>query len=255
MHADEQAIRDLVQTWLNASTDDDLDRILTLMSDDVVFLTPGQKPFGKDTFAAASRASRGKVRVEAAGDVQEVRVEGGLGFCWTRLNVKVSPAQGGEAKQFSGYSLSILRKEPDGRWVFFRDANLVLPEQKPKAVRGAVPVFHVSSVAKSIAWYRDVLGFSADPFGPPDEPVFAILCRDGVELMLQSNFGETGKTRPATPEQGWSAYLRVADVHGVREAVLAKLPDAKPIVTREYGCLEFNLTDPDGHVLVIGQCG
>jgi hypothetical protein len=26
-------------------------------------------------------------------------------------------------------------------------------------------------------------------------------------------------------------------------------------VAREYGCQEFAVTDPDGHVLVFGQCG
>ena len=28
----------------------------------------------------------------------------------------------------SGYTLTLLRKEPDGRWVLFRDANLLTPE-------------------------------------------------------------------------------------------------------------------------------
>jgi uncharacterized protein (TIGR02246 family) len=42
VHADEQAIRELVQTWLRASAAGDLDQVLALMSDDVVFLTPGQ---------------------------------------------------------------------------------------------------------------------------------------------------------------------------------------------------------------------
>jgi hypothetical protein len=54
---------------------------------------------------------------------------------------------------------------------------------------------------------------------------------------------------------GLNAYLRVLDVRGVRESVLARVPDAPPIETREYGCKEFSLTDPDGHLLVIGECG
>src|SRR5437773_77199 len=114
MHGDEQAIRDLVHAWLKASTVGDLDHVLTLMSDDVVFLTPGQKPFGKEAFAAASRASQGKVRIEAAGEVQEVAVAGDLAYAWTRLSVSVAPAQGGEPKRLSGYTLTVLRKQPDG---------------------------------------------------------------------------------------------------------------------------------------------
>jgi uncharacterized protein (TIGR02246 family) len=255
VHADEQAIRELVQTWLRASAAGDLEQVLTLMSDDVVFLAPGQKPFGKEAFAAASRASHGKVRIDARGEVQEVHVAGDLAFCRTRLRVTVAPTQGGETKRLAGHTLSVLRRQPDGRWVLARDANLLTAEAKQRTVQAAVPVFQVASVARSVAWYRDVLGFTADPVGPPDEPVFAILRRDGVELMLQKACPGATPARPATTEQGWNVYVRVADVRAVRAAVLAHLPGVTPIVAREYGCREFTVTDPDGHVLVFGECG
>ena len=64
MNTDEQAIRQLIQTWIEASANQDIDQMLPLMSDDIVFLTPGQKPFGKQVFAAAARASARKVRLE-----------------------------------------------------------------------------------------------------------------------------------------------------------------------------------------------
>ena len=51
MSDDESEIRALIQTWLTASAAGELDRVLALMSDDIVFLTPGQKPFGKAAFA------------------------------------------------------------------------------------------------------------------------------------------------------------------------------------------------------------
>jgi uncharacterized protein (TIGR02246 family) len=251
VHADEQAIRDLVRTWLRASAAGELDQVLALMSDDVVFLTPGQKPFGKEAFASAARASHGKVRIDAESAVQEVQVAGDLAFCRTRLSVAVAPAEGGETKRLTRHTLSVLRKQPDGRWLLVRDANLLTPEPNQQSIRAAVPVFPVTSVARSVAWYDDVLGFKADPFGPPEEPVFAILRRDGVELMLQKT---CGVARPALSGLGMNVYLRVDDVHKVRRSALARVPDA-PIETREYGCQKFSLTDPDGHVLVIGQCG
>jgi uncharacterized protein (TIGR02246 family) len=218
------------------------------MSDDVVFLTPGQKPFGKEAFATASH---GKVRIDAESEVQEVQVAGELSFCRTRLRVTVTPAESGETKRLTGHTLSVLRKEPDGRWLLVRDANLLMPESRQPSVRAAVPVFQVESVTRSAGWYRDVLGFKSDPFGPPNEPAFAIVRRDEVELMLQRTSGET---RPSLSALGMNAYIRVADVHKVRELVLVQVPDAPPIETRGYGCQEFSLTDPDGHVLVIGQC-
>jgi uncharacterized protein (TIGR02246 family) len=134
MHPDEQAIRDLVQTWLKASASGDLDQVLALMSDDVVFLTAGQKPFGKQAFATASRGSAGKVRTEGSADVQEVQVAGDLAYCWVQLNITLRTPEGAEVKRLSGYSLSVLRKQ-EGRWVIARDANLVTPvKEGPRAV-------------------------------------------------------------------------------------------------------------------------
>src|SRR3954451_22301935 len=134
MHADEQAIRDLVQTWLKASVAGDLDQVLALLSDDVIFLTPGQKPFGKQAFATASHASAGKVRAEGSADVQEVQVAGDLAYCWVRLTITLRTPEGTEVKRLSGSSLSVLRKQ-DGRWVITRDATLLSPvKQGPKAV-------------------------------------------------------------------------------------------------------------------------
>ena len=44
MTNDEKAIRNVISSWQKATAEGDLDRILTLMSEDVVFLTPGQPP-------------------------------------------------------------------------------------------------------------------------------------------------------------------------------------------------------------------
>jgi uncharacterized protein (TIGR02246 family) len=54
MQNDEQTIRELVDTWMAASKSGDLATVLSLMSDDVVFMVPGKEPFGKDAFAATS---------------------------------------------------------------------------------------------------------------------------------------------------------------------------------------------------------
>jgi uncharacterized protein (TIGR02246 family) len=44
MPTDEDAIRQLVTTWLDASRAGETDKVLSLMTDDVVFLTPGHPP-------------------------------------------------------------------------------------------------------------------------------------------------------------------------------------------------------------------
>lgn len=125
MISDKQAIRDLVAAWMEASAAGDLDTVLSLMADDVVFLVPGQAPFGKDEFAEHSRGMDG-MHVEGSAEIEEIEVLGDWAFLRNRLTITVTPDGSGEAMlKRSGYTLSILRKAPDGRWLLARDANLL----------------------------------------------------------------------------------------------------------------------------------
>lgn len=134
MDPDEQAIRSLVTTWLEASAAGDLARVLELMADDVVFLGPGRPPMrGRDGFAAASRAMAGQSRLEGTVDIQEIRVFGDWAYCWNQLSITVHPVAGGSPTRLNGPALSVLRKERDGRWVIFRDANMVAPSGTERA--------------------------------------------------------------------------------------------------------------------------
>jgi uncharacterized protein (TIGR02246 family) len=124
MQSDDQAIRQLIATWLNASKAGDTEKVLSLMAEDVVFLVPGQPPMrGKAAFAAAQGALS-QFNIEANSEVQEIKVFGEWAYCWTTLTVVVTPRKGGAAVKRSGNTLSILQKE-GGSWVIVRDANLL----------------------------------------------------------------------------------------------------------------------------------
>ena len=124
-----------------------------------------------------------------------------------------------------------------------------------RTLLSAAPVFRVVSVARSVEWYRDALGFDADPFGDPADPSFASLNRDGVEIMLQKVSREAGESRSATKAGGgWDAYIRILHIHGFRASIQSKLNTEIAIRETEYGCSELTVVDPDGHVLVFGEC-
>ena len=122
MTDDERAIRDLVATWLRTSQAGDIDAVLSLMTDDVVFMVPGREPFGKAEFAASSRGMK-DVRMEGASDIRELRVLGDWAYLRNYLQVTMTPP-GGTPMRRAGYTLTILRKQ-DGRWLLARDANLL----------------------------------------------------------------------------------------------------------------------------------
>ena len=124
MQDDEHAIRQLVTTWLDASKAGDTKKVLSLMTEDVVFLVTGQPPIrGKAAFAA-SQAALKNAKIDATGEIQEIKVLGDWAYMWTRLSVVITPARGATPIKRAGNTLSILRRQAGG-WVIARDANML----------------------------------------------------------------------------------------------------------------------------------
>jgi uncharacterized protein (TIGR02246 family) len=125
---DEAQIRALVATWMAATKAGDVDTVLGLMTDDVVFLVPGKPPMRKSEFAAAARAqaSAKAPKMDGKSEIQEVEVVGDRAFTWARLSVVVTPPDGSAPVERQGHTLSVFKKE-GGRWRLARDANLLGP--------------------------------------------------------------------------------------------------------------------------------
>ena len=120
---DERAIRQLIDTWMAASKAGDTATVLSLMTDDVVFMVPGREPFGKEAFAAAAQGMQG-VTIDGKSEIVELKVLGEWAYLRGRLQMAMTPP-GGNPIQRSGYTLTILRKGADGKWRLARDANLL----------------------------------------------------------------------------------------------------------------------------------
>ena len=130
MQNDEQAIREVVADWQKAAAAGDLSKLLNLMAEDVVFYVVGQPPMrGREAFAAAFRAAVQQVRIESTARIEEIQIAGNFAHLANHLTVTMTPLQGGASMRRSGYTLTIMRKEPDGCWVLYRDANMLAPEQ------------------------------------------------------------------------------------------------------------------------------
>jgi uncharacterized protein (TIGR02246 family) len=123
VNAEEQAIRDLIDTWMKASRDGDTATVLSLMTDDVVFMVPGHEPFGKAAFAVAAESMK-NVTIDGRASIVELEVLGDVAYLRNHIDMSMTPADGAPVHR-SGYTLTILRKQRDGRWLLARDANLV----------------------------------------------------------------------------------------------------------------------------------
>ena len=118
--SEQQAIRDTVQRWMDASKAGDAETVLSMITDDVVFLRAGHPPMRRDEFAKGqhAQASGNAPQFEGEAQPQEILVLGDWAVLWTKLRVE------GAGKTRAGYTLSLMKKE-DGRWKIARDANLL----------------------------------------------------------------------------------------------------------------------------------
>jgi uncharacterized protein (TIGR02246 family) len=133
MQRDEQAIRQVITSWMAATKAGDLDTVLGLMADDVVFLVAGQPPMiGKAAFAAAARGQEGQAppQFDGTSEVREITLCGEWAFVWTALTVVVTPPGGGESITRAGHTLSVFQKQND-RWLLARDANMLATRAAP----------------------------------------------------------------------------------------------------------------------------
>ena len=126
MSVDELAIRSVVTSWIEATKRGDIQSVLDLMTEDALFLVPGQPPMNKAAFEAASRSqASARVPIDAQSEIQEVRIEGTMAYMWSHLTVTVTPAGASDSIKRAGHTLTVFRKVGD-RWLLCRDANLLV---------------------------------------------------------------------------------------------------------------------------------
>lgn len=128
MQRDEEQIRQLVSTWMAATKAGDTETVLSLVSEDVVFLVAGRPAMRKSDFAVAAHAQSGAgaPQFDGVSEIQEIKILGDWAYMWSKLTVVVTPSDGGKSVTRAGHTLSILKKER-GKWMLARDANMLAP--------------------------------------------------------------------------------------------------------------------------------
>jgi len=121
---DEQAIRELISTWMIASRSGDTAKVLSLMTEDAIFMVPGGEPFGREVFEAAVKAAPGAPQIDGTVTVIELKVLGDWAFARNHIDLTITPP-GGEPVRRSGYTMTLFRKDADSQWKLARDANLL----------------------------------------------------------------------------------------------------------------------------------
>jgi catechol 2,3-dioxygenase-like lactoylglutathione lyase family enzyme len=116
----------------------------------------------------------------------------------------------------------------------------------------------VKDFAKSLAFYRDTLGFSVVSALPPAAPhVFAWIQRGGVHVFLndlatvQKDPVLTKRYKPGPG--GVAMFVLMTGIDDLYGGIKGKATVTEPIETKAYGSREFTITDPDGYVITFSE--
>jgi uncharacterized protein (TIGR02246 family) len=123
-----------MEEWRRLTVDQDVEGLLALTADDVVFLTPGNQPVGREQFADGLRAVFAKARIEPKQTIKEIQTFADVGYAWSELSVDLTPKDGGPKVHNQGHTLTVFRRSTQGVWQIARDANLMLGAGNPDRV-------------------------------------------------------------------------------------------------------------------------
>jgi uncharacterized protein (TIGR02246 family) len=80
-NTDEEQIRHVIDTWHRATSTGDVDSVMPLMTEDVVFLTPGNLPVrGRAAFEQGLKNLLKSHSIESRAEVLEMQVDGALAY-------------------------------------------------------------------------------------------------------------------------------------------------------------------------------
>lgn len=124
-------------------------------------------------------------------------------------------------------------------------------------VNKLTPNLVVSDVARTVAFYRDVLGFQVQMTVPEEAPfVFAILTNGPVEVFANAH-GVAADEYPAFRDQKiggtLTLFMEVNGVEAAYDALKSKVNIVMPLEKKWYGMTEFAFTDPDGYIITFAE--
>ena len=121
------------------------------------------------------------------------------------------------------------------------------------------PNFLVADVERSVAFYRDVLGFTVDHMVPDAAPyVFASLQSGPVALFVNARDAAVAEY-PAfagRPVGGTlTFFMEVVGIERAYEELKTRVHVVMPLEKKWYGVTEFAFVDPDGYIITFAERG
>ena len=125
---------------------------------------------------------------------------------------------------------------------------------KPETLRlrAVMPTLTVNDIAKSISWYRDVLGFTVvDEMKYEEQVVGAVIRAGNAEFLLGQDDWAKGKER--SKGTGFRLYcVSVQDIDQIAADIKARGGELDHEPTDQpWGARDLSVVDPDGFKITI----
>ncbi len=121
LEADTAAIIDFENQYRSSQNADDVDRFMSLWTEDGILMPPNGPPvIGKDQIRVRSIGLFDQFSFDLDGSAAEVEVAGGWAFTRGTYTITVTPKEGGQPVFIDGKYINILERQPDGSWKMHR---------------------------------------------------------------------------------------------------------------------------------------
>ncbi len=118
-----------------------------------------------------------------------------------------------------------------------------------KLLSHAATVFPVSNMQQSLDYYRDILGFEVT-FSWGDPVSYSVLKRDEniqIHLVLSEHSVMVNKHHNSLYVFSYDIDALYAELQSKGAKIIQAIGD------RDYGMRDFDVEDPDGHIIAFGQ--
>ncbi len=129
--ADVAAIEQVAQRWIDLYTAGDLDRLMTLYTEDAIVALHGRPALrGVEQIRNFFAPGMGKSRVTFEIDIEEIQVHGDSAHLLSKYYLTAEPMDGGDIYRDAGRSLLIYKRNADNEWKLYLDIDQATPDAR-----------------------------------------------------------------------------------------------------------------------------
>ena len=127
--ADIAAVEQAAQQWIEFYTAGDLDRLMTLYTEDAIVALHGRPALrGVEQIRNFFAPGMGKSRVTFEIDIEEIQVHGDTAHLLSKYYLTAEPKSGGDVYRDAGRSLIIYKRNADNEWKLYLDIDQATPD-------------------------------------------------------------------------------------------------------------------------------